>query len=52
MLIASADPEVAPELAKSVLLALATQIAALTARLLALERQLMEWHRAVLPASA
>ena len=44
-LIASADPEVVPELAKSVLLTLASQIEALTVRVLALERQLMEWHR-------
>jgi transposase len=44
-LIASADPEVVPTLAKSVLLTLATQIEALTVRVLALERQLIEWHR-------
>ena len=44
-LIASADSEVMPELAKSVLLTLTTQIEAITIRVLALERQLMEWHR-------
>jgi transposase len=45
-LIASADPDVLPELAKSVLLTLATQIEAIKVRVLALERQLLEWHRA------
>jgi hypothetical protein len=49
MLIASADPEVVPELAKSVLLALATQIEALAVRVLALERQLMVASRLFLP---
>jgi transposase len=44
-LIASADPEVLPELAKSVLLTLANQIEAINIRVLALERQLLEWHR-------
>jgi transposase len=45
-LIASADADVLPELAKSVLLTLATQIEAINIRVLALERQLLEWHRA------
>jgi transposase len=45
-LIASADLEVLPELAKSVLLTLVAQVDIITTRVLALERQLMEWHRA------
>jgi transposase len=44
--IASADPDVVPELAKSVLLTLASQIEAINVRVLMLEKQIMEWHRA------
>jgi transposase len=44
-LIASSDPDVLPELAKSVLLTLATQIEVINLRILTLERQLVAWHR-------
>ena len=44
-LIAGADPAILPELAKSVLLSLIGQIDAVTVRVLALERKLIEWHR-------
>ena len=45
-IIASADPDILPELAKSVLLTLATQIEAINIRILGLEQQLVAWHRA------
>ena len=45
-LIAAADVDMIPEMAKSVLLMLATQIEAVNDRVLALERRLMALHRA------
>src|ERR1051325_4389428 len=45
-IIASADPDILPELAKSGLLTLATQIEAINIRILGLEQQLVAWHRA------
>ena len=45
-LIAAADVDMIPEMAKSVLLILATQIEAVNDRVLALERRLMALHRA------
>jgi transposase len=45
-LIASAEPELMPELAKSVLLSLAAQMEAINIRILGLEKQLIAWHRA------
>jgi transposase len=44
-LIAAANPDVLPELAKSVLLSLIDQIDAVNVRVSALERKLIEWHR-------
>lgn len=44
-LIAQSDPDVLPELAKSVLVLLVDQIDAVNVRLSALERKLIEWHR-------
>jgi transposase len=45
-LIAAADVDIMPELAKSALLMLATQIEAVNDRVLALEQRLMALHRA------
>lgn len=45
-LITAAEQDVLPELAKSVLLALAAQIEVIDVRILGLEKELIAWHRA------